>query len=63
MHLRLVRPASPLRRRHGARPPERPSLAIAVARSLALALCFALTVLAQVARGQSAPPAASSTTG
>ncbi|MBL0171279.1 MAG: hypothetical protein IPP90_11205 [Gemmatimonadaceae bacterium] len=59
MHLRLVHSTPRLTRRRGARRrQERPSLAVAVARSLALALFIMLTMLSQVARGQGAPPAA-----
>ena len=62
MSLRLVRSTSRTRQRLGARRVERPSLAVALARSLALALFLALTVLAQLAHGQSAPPASVSAT-
>ena len=61
MHQRLVNQSS-RRRSVRARRAERPSLAIALARSLALALFVALALLAQVARGQSTPPTATSST-
>ena len=60
MHLRLVS-RLPRKRRVRARRIERPSLAIAFARSLALALFIALALLAQVARGQSPPPSTPTT--
>ena len=51
MPLHLVRPTPHARRTHRTPRSERPSLAVAFARSLALVLFIALTVLAQMARG------------
>ncbi len=62
MHLRLVRPTPAIRRHRAARQGEPPSLAVAVARSLALALFIGLTVLTELAHGQSARPATATAT-